>query len=370
MENESVAPGSSITSSTANPNVENARNNDTLTCLVSSMQTMQQTVLSLQQTVLTLAAERNTSNTALTDNSSNSNTLESATQAFQASQPQNARTSAASNQGGYSYRLPIYEFGVPLESITHIDVVPENIKKKIWEGKDINLASLLIPKTEQAKDDNEHGITVHFHNEEDPRLLKKLSITEFITIFGKYKRVMCTKYPERRVELDRYEANIVDLSNVYGHKFYDYHCQFSARAASALRDSNIKVDWSVRDLSLMQMVMGNCKTNECQHCQSTMHLTVFCPKRNEFHNSRLNHATNPSPKPFKQQDSNVDRHGRVRKFLGNKEICNNFNHNNKCYRKECIYSHICAKCHGTTHGEIACKSTTTLAPPVQKSNKQ
>ena len=129
---------------------------------------MQQTVLSLQQTVLTLAAERNTSNTASTDNS---NTLESATQAFQASQPQN--TSASSNQGVYSYRLPISEFRVPLESITHIDFVPENIKKRIWEGKDINLASLLIPKTEKVKDDNEHCITVQFLNEEDPRLLKK-----------------------------------------------------------------------------------------------------------------------------------------------------------------------------------------------------
>ena len=96
--------------------------------------------------MLTLAAERNTSNTASTDNS---NTLESATQAFQASERQN--TSASSNQGGYSYRLPISEFRVPLESITHIDFVPENIKTKIWEGKDINLTSLLIQKNRESE---------------------------------------------------------------------------------------------------------------------------------------------------------------------------------------------------------------------------
>ena len=42
---------------------------------------------------------------------------------------------------------------------------------------------------------------------------------------------MCLKFPERRVELDRCEATIIDIFNVYGPKFYDYHCQFSAKAA-------------------------------------------------------------------------------------------------------------------------------------------
>jgi hypothetical protein len=37
----------------------------------------------------------------------------------------------------------------------------------------------------------------------DPRLYKSLTISEFITAFGKYKRIMCVKFPERRVELDR-----------------------------------------------------------------------------------------------------------------------------------------------------------------------
>ena len=37
------------------------------------------------------------------------------------------------------------------------------------------------------------------------------------------------KFADRRVELGRYEANIVEISNVHGAKFYDYHCQFSVR---------------------------------------------------------------------------------------------------------------------------------------------
>jgi hypothetical protein len=49
------------------------------------------------------------------------------------------------------------------------------------------------------------------------------------------------KYPQKRVELGRYEANTL-ISNGYGAKFCDYHRQFSARAAAALADCNIKID--------------------------------------------------------------------------------------------------------------------------------
>ena len=147
----------------------------------------------------------------------------------------------ASNGG---YRFPSLEFGVPAESIAHIDVISESVQKRIWEMKDVNLASLLIPNMEVNKNiiQEQGTITVNLSNQEDLRLNKALSISEFITAFGKYKRVMCQKYPERRVELDRYEANIVEISNVYGSKFYDYHCQFSAKAAAAFRDLKIKVD--------------------------------------------------------------------------------------------------------------------------------
>ncbi|CAG2201868.1 unnamed protein product [Mytilus edulis] len=70
---------------------------------------------------------------------------------------------------------------------------------------------------------------------------------------------MCSKFTNRRIELDRYEANIIDIYNVYGAMFYDYHCQFSARAAAALRDCNIKVDWSIKDTTMLSMVAGNAK---------------------------------------------------------------------------------------------------------------
>ena len=50
----------------------------------------------------------------------------------------------ANTNGGY--RFPRSEFSIPSECIPHIDVIPDNIKKRIWEGKDMNLTTLLIPR--------------------------------------------------------------------------------------------------------------------------------------------------------------------------------------------------------------------------------
>ena len=183
--------------------------------------------------------------------------METATQAFQ-----NLYINTSNGSTTSEYRLRTTEFGVLLENLPHIDVVPERLKKNIWEGKDINFASLLIPNVKQKSNEdlesNDHYITINLTNE-DPRLLKSLTPGKFITACRRYKRVMFMKYHERCIELDRYEANIVGIANVYGSKFYDYHCQFSARAASALRENNIKVDWSIRDLSLLHMVTNTAR---------------------------------------------------------------------------------------------------------------
>ena len=42
-----------------------------------------------------------------------------------------------------------------------------------------------------------------------------MTIAEVLTAFGKYKRGMCPAFLNRRDELDSYEANIIDIYNVY-----------------------------------------------------------------------------------------------------------------------------------------------------------
>lgn len=254
--------------------------------------------------------------------------------------------------GGFNYstlQLHRTRFGVPSEALPLIDVVSESLKKKIWDGKDVNLASLLIPKFEASK---ESLSILDAFQPEDPRLHKSLNIAEFITAFGKYKRVMCMKYPERQVELDRYEANIIQISNVYGHKFYEYHTQFSARAAAALADCNIKIDWSIKDNSLLTMVAGNANVVSCQLCSATSHSTSFCPLVASKAHPHLKGPISSSTLP-----KDTDKYGRPRKSHNGNEICNNFN-SGKCTRKNCSFSHLCHKCKATDHGAASCEGPT------------
>lgn len=331
-----IQSGSSANSSNM---VAATMNNDIVCSMLNTMQSMQQTVLGLQNTVMTLVSEKRKEKYDHT-----SCTLDTAMAAIR---QQASPTSSTCTAGGYT--LPRTEFGVPSESLLHLDIVSEKLRKKIWEGKDVNMAELLIPKFESDKPNN---ITINLIKQEDQRLHRRLSIAEFITAFGKYKRVMCQRYPERRVELDRYEAIIVDIHNVYGGKFYDYHCQFSSRAATALRD-NVKIDWSMKDLGLLMMVVGNATANKCSTCTSSMHLSAFCPQGQQNNYIPVigqNVQNNPTNR------KTTDKYGRKRTIINSKEVCNNFNEN-KCFKSNCQFEHICTACHENDHGSSQCKTS-------------
>ncbi|CAG2220834.1 unnamed protein product [Mytilus edulis] len=76
--------------------------------------------------------------------------------------------------------------------------------QQIIDGKDVNLASLLIPnyETPQVHSVAANGLELNISGKPDPRLNRKLTIQEFIKAFGKFKRVMSSVYPDRRAELD------------------------------------------------------------------------------------------------------------------------------------------------------------------------
>ncbi|CAG2243573.1 unnamed protein product [Mytilus edulis] len=147
----------------AAPSASNV-NNEVMTGMLNSMQSMQGTMLGLQQTVIKLININDKPVTVGVDD----NNLSTAYAAMRNNDlgPRPSTSSGAGStcsqtfplNGGY--RFPISEFGVPSECIPHVDIVSDVIKKRIWEGKDVNLAALLIPKHEAARSQNKIETTI------------------------------------------------------------------------------------------------------------------------------------------------------------------------------------------------------------------
>ena len=119
------------------------------------------------------------------------------------------------------------------------------------------MACLLIPDYEASVTSYENlsGLEFLKRDRRDHRLDRALSITQFFKAFGIYKRVMSEAYRLRRTELDWYEADIGNIYEHFGDIFYQYHVQFSKRAA-AYMEKGIKVDWSKRHKDLFQLLIG------------------------------------------------------------------------------------------------------------------
>lgn len=183
---------------------------------------MQSTISSLQATVTQLMTEKSTKL------EQSSNMLEK----FYGKEA--AQTSATTTAS---------QFGVPADSLPHVDVISDTLKKNILEGKFVNLASLLIPDFEpQNLTTNEaSGLELLRQGCRDHRLDRTLSINQFFKAFELYKRIMSEAYPQRRLELDLYEADIGNIYEHYGDIFYQYHRQFTKSLYKIVQQENSSI---------------------------------------------------------------------------------------------------------------------------------
>ena len=110
-------------------------------------------------------------------------------------------------------------YGIPADNLPYVDVVPDSVKKNIIAGKYVNLSSLLIQDYDTSLVDNMGGLDQQRRQQRDNCLDRVLSITQFYKAFGIYKRAMCEVYPQRRDELDLYEADIGRIFEHYGSVF-------------------------------------------------------------------------------------------------------------------------------------------------------
>ena len=123
----------------------------------------------------------------------------------------------------------VTEFGYAAHTMKLVETVTPTIRRRIIQGRDVNLSTLLIPYY-SGPDNNQNANNLI---RPDPRLNRHLTIGEFILAFGIYKHIMCTVHKRRRVELDIYERDIVNMTTRYNGKgFYEYHRRFSLNSAS------------------------------------------------------------------------------------------------------------------------------------------
>ncbi|VDI23781.1 Hypothetical predicted protein [Mytilus galloprovincialis] len=240
--------------------------------------------------------------------------------------------------------------GVRSDEYSNVDIISPSIQKQIIDGKDVNLASLLIPnyETPQIHSVAANGLELNISGKPDPRLNRKLTIQEFIKAFGKFKRVMSSVYPDRRAELDAYEDEIIDISNFYGDRFYDYHKLFSAKSAALLRERRIKVDWSKRDRDLLSLIVAGGNVNVCKICNLVDHTTAFCPMQTSM-------TYQDYPDKVSRQVDTTDKLGRKKIYHSGREVCNNFNTSRGCTRSFCHFSHICSRCKVAGHTLLSCQ---------------
>jgi hypothetical protein len=91
--------------------------------------------------------------------------------------------------------------GVPSYSLPLMDIISTTLKKQILEGRDVNLAALLMKDYESVQAASSlhksSGLEINLPGKKDARLHRSLSLKQIVCAFGKYKRVLCRIFPQR-----------------------------------------------------------------------------------------------------------------------------------------------------------------------------
>ena len=256
--------------------------------------------------------------------------------------------------------------GVASESLPEVETVSATLKTAILDGKDVNLASLLIPHFDLGEYSRYAGGDGSPHLlrplSSDPRLNRNLTLAEFISAFNKYRNVMCEVW-DRRKELDAYEAIVVGIaSRIEGTAFYEYHKAFAARSAALILQHNVKLDWGVRDNGLFCTLFVGQTAKVCSLCGSAAHLSGFCPMLANVNATPVgkNLFLGPTMGRYSHPPA-TDIQGRPRVSVGQRELCNNFNSEQGCTRQNCKFLHSCLVCKGP-HASVRCPHNSIVRP--------
>ena len=85
--------------------------------------------------------------------------------------------------------------------------------------------------------------------------------------------------------------------------------------------------------------------NVCSLCGSVAHLSNFCPMLASGKPQSVNAYRGPLPGMPNQTPTSTDIQGRPRVSVGQREVCNNFNSDRGCQRRDCKVLHSCVEHH-------------------------
>ena len=286
--------------------------------------------------------------------------MQTAREAFQTARNKEEDTGytleSALNRGNDAFTSLAGPDGVPADALPSINIVSDNIRKKIVEGKDINLHALLIngydgPNAVMSSKQSDKK------NKFDPRMVGDLNLADWTDAFTVYKEEITSVYPNRLKELTEYEKLVRKLFRTHGvAAANEYNRNFSAKAAMYLQRKNVKIAWSCRDKTLYDAATAGRKPIVCDLCHSAEHKTSKC-ELNLHDDSSFAHYKQRSYETNKRgptnSGGNIDKRGRVRVTFDNKEICNNFNEG-VCKLNPCPREHRCAKCKSDKHDSRYC----------------
>ena len=162
--------------------------------------------------------------------------------------------------------------------------------------------------------------------------------------------------------MDCYLANM-QIETSYGEKFYDYHKLFSVKAATALREFKVNIDWGVKDNDLLSLLAPHARPDVCKICHAIDHATKFCPLFS-MNQDRLDLSRRKV-----QYSDRTDRRGRTRIVHDGKEVCNNYNSLKSCVRSACSFPHICNSCF-LNYTVFNCNKTSSSAHQKNNSGKR
>lgn len=185
------------------------------------------------------------------------------------------QTASTPSSFNLSMAVSAQRFGrrfLPLAAVT----VSAKMQSDIIQGKNINLAALLLPLLAIEQQMVDCGDMAVFLKTSDPRLQRNLSFGEFVIAFGIYSDILCQTFPDRREELDLYLDMLADFSQRYGGTlFYNITSPSQQNLLPSLHCTTL--DWFITDCELLLRHFGGHRTLVCPVHSSHGHSVAFCP---------------------------------------------------------------------------------------------